>query len=104
MKVETKGEPVGVTVSDAMIAVAGLAVGFALEPVRWELARVVQVCGFTAAVTAYTSAFWTLARFAMPAALGVGLVVVARRARFGGMPRAGEWLAVVTALLLLDPA
>jgi hypothetical protein len=96
-------EAVGVTLADAMIAVVGVAVGFVVEPVRAETSRVVQVCGFLMPVSLYTSLYWTLARFALPVVLGLVLALVVRRARYGGLPRAGEWLAVVTLLLLLDP-
>jgi hypothetical protein len=96
-------EAVGITLADGMIAVVGVAVGFVLEPVRAETSRVVQVCGFVGPVSVYTSLYWTLARFALPIVLGVVLALVVRRVRHGGLPRAGEWLAVVTLLLLLDP-
>jgi hypothetical protein len=94
----------GATLADVMIAVVGVAVGFVVEPVRAETSRVVQVCGFLSPVSQYTSLYWTLARFAQPVVLGLVLALVVRRARYGGLPRAGEWLAVVTLLLLLDPA
>jgi hypothetical protein len=87
-----------------MILVLGVAAGFVVEPVRAETSRVVQVCGFAAPVTTYTSAFWTLARLALPVELGLALAVVVRCARHVRMPRAGEWLALATMLLLLDPA
>src|SRR3954462_9221728 len=90
MDSNVRGEPAGVTVADVMILVLGVAAGFAVEPVRAETSRVVQVCGFAAPVTTYASAFWTLARFALPAALGLALAVVVRCARHGRMPDAGE--------------
>src|SRR3954451_3368946 len=70
-----RGEPAGITVADVMILVVGVAAGFAVEPVRAETSRVVQVCGFAAPVTTYTSAFWTLAPFALPVELGLALAV-----------------------------
>jgi hypothetical protein len=96
-------EAVGITLADAMIAVVGVAVGFVIEPVRVETSRVVQVCGFLTPVSVYTSLYWTLARFALPVVLGLVLALVVRRACYGGLPGAGEWLAVVTLLILLDP-
>jgi hypothetical protein len=104
MEIATRQEAAGVTLADAMIAVAGVASGFVVEPVRAETSRVVQVCGFLVPVSTYTSPYWTLARFALPVALGLVLVVIVRLARWCRMPRAGEWLGVVTLLLLLDPA
>jgi hypothetical protein len=104
MEIATRREAAGVTLADVMIAVAGVAAGFVVEPVRAETSRVVQVCGFLVPVSTYTSAYWTLARFAMPVALGLVLVVIVRSACSCRMPRAGEWLGVVTLLLLLDPA
>jgi hypothetical protein len=99
-----RGEPAGITVADVMILVVGVAAGLVVEPVRAETTRVVQVCGFAAPVTTHTSAFWTLARFALPVALGLALAVVVRCARHARMPDKGEWLALATMLLLLDPA
>jgi hypothetical protein len=104
MNITVRQEAVGITLADVMIAVAGVAAGFVVEPVRAETSRVVQVCGFFLPVSTYTSLYWTLARFALPVALGLVLVVIVRSARWGRMPRAGEWLGVVTWLLLLDPA
>jgi hypothetical protein len=104
MGISARQEAVGITLADVMIAVAGVAAGFVVEPVRAETSRVVQVCGFFLPVSTYTSLYWTLARFALPVALGLVLVVIVRSARWGRMPRAGEWLGVVTLLLLLDPA
>jgi hypothetical protein len=91
------------TLNDLMIVVAGLAVGFVAQPIRIESTRVVQTCEFFARVVTYESIYWTLVRFAFPAALGLGLVVLARRLRFGGRPSPAEWLALVMLLLLLDP-
>jgi hypothetical protein len=104
MNVQARGEPAGVMLADVLVLVAGVAIGLDVEPVRLETSRVVQVCAFTLPVFTYTSAYWTLARFTLPVALGLGAVAVLRRARYGGMPRAGEWLALVTLLLLLDAA
>jgi hypothetical protein len=104
MSSEGRGERAGVTLADLMLAVSGVAVGFAVEPVRAETSRVVQVCAFIMPVSVYTSLYWTLARFALPLALALALVVLVRRARYGGLPRAAEWLALATLLLLLDPA
>ena len=97
-------EPRGLTLADLAIALAGVALGFVLQPVRPEPTRVVQTCGFVAPVATYTSLYWTAARFALPAALGLALAILARRARHGGWPRPGEWLALVLALTLLDGA
>jgi hypothetical protein len=104
MNAQARGEPAGVMLADALVLVAGVAIGLDVEPVRLETSRVVQVCAFTLPVWTYTSAYWTLARFALPAALGLAAVVVLRRVRYGGLPTAGEWLALVTTLLLLDAA
>lgn len=97
-------EPRGITLADLMRAVAVLAVGLALEPPRWVATEVMQTCGFVANVAFYTSVYWTLARLALPWAVAVGACILARRVRFGGMPRPAEWLALMTALVLLDPA
>jgi hypothetical protein len=97
-------EPIRLTLADVMMVVIGVAAGFVFEPVREETTLVVQTCGFVAPVATYPSVYWTLERVALPAAVGVVLVVLARRAWFCGMPRAGEWLAIVVALLLLDAA
>jgi hypothetical protein len=104
MDSEARREPAGITVADVMILVVGVAAGLIVEPPRAETSRVVQVCGFAAPVSTYTSAFWTLARLALPLGLGLATAVVVRCARHGRLPCAGEWLALATALLLLDPA
>ena len=96
-------EPRGMTLADLMVVVAGLAVGLVVQPVRLETTRVLQACGFYANVVKYESVNWTAARFALPLALAVGAAVIARRTRFGGMPRPAEWLGLVVLLLLLDP-
>jgi hypothetical protein len=99
-----RDEPRGLTLADLAIVLAGVALGFALQPVRLEPTRVVQTCGFVAAVATYHSFYWTAARFAMPASLGLSLAILARRARHGGWPRPAEWLALALALGLLDGA
>ena len=104
MGANERREVAGATLADLMIAVLGVAVGLVVEPVRGESSRVVQVCGFFVPVATYTSLYWTLARFALPVALGLVLALLVRCARFGRLPRTGEWLALATLLLLLDPA
>jgi hypothetical protein len=91
-----------VTVADLMTGVVGLAAGMAFEPVRWEFSRVIQTCGFFVPAIRYDSAFWTVARAALPALIGLMAVMLARRARYGGQPGAAECLTLALLLALLD--
>lgn len=90
------------TIADLALAVVGVALGFTIEPVRAEVTRVVQVCGWYWPVVAYQSLFWTAVRFVMPLFLGLVLVEAGRIVRANELPRAGDWLSLILLLFLLD--
>ena len=88
-------EPKGITLSDLMVVVAGVAIGYALGPVSAEPSRL--FIGLGAYTIIANQPYTPPTRPGFIAAFAVALAIVARRVRYGGWPRVGVWPSLVAA-------
>lgn len=102
MSPQPRAEPRRMSLADIMVAVAGCAVGYSLQPflLEWVHAHDFYAAGsFT-----YESLFFTARRPLMILGFAIAAAIVVRTARYGRMPRAAEWPALVMAADLVSTA
>ena len=85
---------------DLMVAVAGFAVGYFLQPfsLRWVL----SADAFGIGSFAYDSLFWTARRPLLIVGFATTAAILVRQVRYGRMPRPAEWPALVIAAALVS--
>jgi hypothetical protein len=91
-------EPIWLTLADLCALVLGCALALFLPQMHFPTDRV-AVAGFP--MPNWVVWLFVIAKFAMRAGLALTPVIVARRARYGGVPRPADWLAVAVGLTLL---
>jgi len=90
----TRVEPRGITLSDLMVVVAGVAIGYGLGPISMEPSIAWNLNGI---LTVFYISLIPQNRHVYIAAFAIALAVIVRRARYGGWPRVGDWPALVVA-------
>src|SRR5271166_1248315 len=93
-------EPTNTSLVDLMVVMAGIALGCALEPISpgWRL--VVEMNDV--ARWQVTSLYQTARLPILVIAFATAAAILVRRFSYGGMPRPGEWPALVLAASLLS--
>jgi hypothetical protein len=90
------------SLADLMVAVAGCAVGYSLQPFSPGWVEVGDAYG--AGSFHYYSIFWTARRPLLILAFAVAAAILVRQARYGRMPRPAEWSVLVLAASLVSTA
>jgi len=93
-------EPKGITLSDLMVVVAGVAIGYGLGPITMEPS--ISTIFLGAQEIRFHFPYIPSNRPVYIAAFAISLAVLVRRARYGGWPRVGDWPALVAAAHLLS--
>jgi hypothetical protein len=91
-------EPVSVTLADLSMLVLGAALA-TYVPLMHRPADRINVANIP--MPGWIAWLFVLAEFAMRVGLTLTPVIVARRARYGGLPRPADWLSIVVGLQLL---
>lgn len=91
-------EPVSVTLADLSMLVLGAASAMSL-PLLHRPADLIAIGG--TAMPGWIAWLFVIAEFAMRVGLAIAPVIVARRARYGGLPTPAEWLSILVGLQLL---
>lgn len=94
----TRREPAWFTLADLSVAVLGCALVLCL-PRLHHLADRIAIDNVN--MPRWVAWLYVVREFAMKGALIVGLVVVARRARYGALPKPADWLALLVGLPVL---
>ncbi len=91
-------EPISITLADLSTLVAGFAFAFSL-PRLHHLADRVSIGNVP--MPGWVVCLFAIREIAMKGGLILAPVIVARRARYGELPRAADWLAILVGLPLL---
>jgi hypothetical protein len=95
-------EPTKTSLVDLMVVIAGIALGCALEPISPGWRQVGEMNDV--ARWQFTSLYETARHPILVIAFSTAAAILVRRFRYGGMPRPGEWPALVLAASLLSGA
>ena len=97
---QPRTEPRGMSLIDLMVAVAGCAVGYFLQP--FSLGWVPSVDAYGTGFFGYDSLFWTACRPLLILGFATAAAILVRQARYRRMPRPAEWTALVIAAALVS--
>jgi hypothetical protein len=98
LKARDRCEPSSITLADLTTLVVGFALVFSLPQLHHVADRI--AIG-NVAMPGWVPWLFVVREVAMKAGLVLTPVIVARRARFGGLPRPAEWFAILVGLPLL---
>src|SRR5262245_44584843 len=93
-------EPTKTSLVDLMVIIAGIAVGYALEPISWGWRQAGEMNDVVR--WQFTSLYQTARLPILVIAFATAAAILVRRVRYGGMPRPGDWPALVLAASLLS--
>jgi hypothetical protein len=95
-------EPTNISLVDLMVIIAGIALGCAMEPISpgWRLVGEMN----DVVRWQFTSLHETARHPILVIAFSTAAAILVRRFRYGGMPRTGEWPALVLGASLLSGA
>lgn len=100
MSPQPRTETRWMSLADLMVAVAGCAVGYSLQP--FSPGWVVVHDAYGVGSFHYDSIFWTARRPLLILAFAVAAATLVRQARYGRMPRPAEWSVLVLAASLVS--
>jgi hypothetical protein len=95
---QPRAEPRGMSLVDLMVAVAGCAVGYFLQP--FSLGWVLSVDAYGTGSFGYDSLFGTARRPLLILGFATAAAILVRQVRYGRMPRPAEWALVIAAALV----
>jgi hypothetical protein len=91
-------EPVSVTLADLSALVVGSALAFSLPQLHYPTDRITID---KIPMPVWVTYLFVIAEVAMKCGLALAPVIVARRARYGGLPRPADWLSILVGTALL---
>src|SRR5262245_505119 len=93
-----RSEPQGLTIPDLLMLMMGFDLAFSLPQLHHLDDAMMELGGFKIPMPGWSAEFLVLQEVAMKSGLVVVPVILARRVRYGGLPRPADWLALLVAL------
>ncbi len=95
-------EPTSVTLADLSSLVIGVALALSLPQLHHPTDQIsIYGTGWVNPMPGWVACLFVIGEVAMKAGLALTPVIVARRVRYGGLPRPADWLAILVGLALL---
>jgi hypothetical protein len=91
-------EPISITLADLLALVVGAALAVSLPQLHWPSDRITIS---NVSMPSWVAWLFVIAEAAMKVGLALVPVILARRARYGGLPKPADWLTILVALILL---
>ena len=91
-------EPIWLTVADLSMLVIGVALAIYLREMHFPSDRI-KIGNIS--MPGWVPWLFVIEEVAMKTGLALAFVIMARRARYGGLPKPGDWLAIAVGLTLL---